>query len=93
MRVLDSGEAEWISAGTGVVTGSWLLSHNLVPQFVGVYSNLITGVVLMVVAFKLIGNKIGASFLAGLGFSIGLDGFIRLFMPQTASAPVSWNYI
>lgn len=92
-QIVSSESKSWTLAAGGVVVGSWILSHGYLPAFLGVYTNLVVGVALMVLALKLIKNKEGAAFTFGLGFAIGLDGLVRMLMPSTQTATVAWNYV
>ena len=80
---LDAAEMEWGLAGAGVVAGTILIP--MLPNWVGNYTSLVVGAVLIVVAAKYIKEKEPAALLFGAGFAFALDGVLRLVMGSTGS--------
>jgi predicted MFS family arabinose efflux permease len=77
---LDSAEVGWALAGVGFVAGEWLL--NKVPTWLGQYTSLVVGVVLIFVAMKYIHEHEYAALAFGAGFAMALEGVIAIFMPS-----------
>lgn len=84
---INSAEVGWAAAGAGVVAASVIIP--MLPQWIGNYTSLVVGVVLMVASIKFIKEHGAAALAFGAGFAFALDGVIRLLIPsvQAASTP------
>jgi hypothetical protein len=77
-----------IAAGVGVLGGLYAIKNNLLPQFLGVYTDLVVGLGLMILAVKFIKNELGMAFTLGLGFAVGLNGVLKLALNNSLTSYV-----